>query len=175
MVSTLTNPFQLLKEEIRDTFGDVPFPSYRGLRAAQAIDDWVSDPEILQNITGTKDIKAKWWEIPYDELNKYLIADSYLDASGIEFYLPAILTMALEEQNQLNLDRALSILDPNPGNSMDQGLNDYFCARFSKINVKKREVCIKFMKLIKPLLNEENCYSQKDVDLILRDKFWIAT
>ena len=59
----------------------------------------VSDPDVLAKITADQDLKGEWWQIPDKELQDCFQGYAHLDASGIEFYLPAYLTVALNGRN----------------------------------------------------------------------------
>ena len=59
------------------------------------MDDWISDPSELRRITAEQDAKGEWWQIPESELKNISLASSYLDASGTQFYLPALLVAVL--------------------------------------------------------------------------------
>ncbi len=85
-------PRQVIKAGIREAFGDVSFPNHMGIHAAIAMDDWISDPNILVEITEEKDVKGKWWEIPESEFKYMSLASCYFDAKSTEFYLPAFMS-----------------------------------------------------------------------------------
>ena len=100
---------ELLKCEIRDAFEHVPFPGHRGLRAAMAMDNWISDAAQLANITADQDIHGEWWDILVEELRACSLGITYLDAAGFEFYLPAYLTAALNHHTYADYRVALTL------------------------------------------------------------------
>ena len=73
-------------------------------------DNWVSDPDVLAKITADQDLKGEWWQIPDKELQECLLGSAYLDASGIEFYLPAYLTLALNGRDINHYGHAVFLL-----------------------------------------------------------------
>ena len=95
-------PEQLLSE-IRRAFEDAAFPSHCGLHAACARDDWIHDEEQLRSITLRDDFVGDWWDVPDEHLLDCMMALSYLDREGMEFYLPAYMTAVVESPEQLSL------------------------------------------------------------------------
>ncbi|MCI0562128.1 MAG: hypothetical protein MN733_26880 [Nitrososphaera sp.] len=140
-----------LIQRIRDEFGTIPFPFHRGLHAAMAMDDWIADEATLREITRTKDFIGEWWEIPLAELRCSMLAHSYLDEHGIEFYLPAYMVAILE--HPLAFDRPgcssswqlINLMSPD---SDDPELREYFRERFVRIVGGKKRVCRDFLKFV---------------------------
>jgi hypothetical protein len=48
-----------LMDLVKVEFGSIAFPSHCGLRAAVAMDDWISDPCELRRITAEQDVKGE--------------------------------------------------------------------------------------------------------------------
>ena len=120
-----------LCRDIRAAFGQVPFPEHCGLRAAMAMDDCISDPDVLRQITTDDDIRGEWWEIPPQELRTCSLGISYLDAAGVEFYLPAYLMLALDDFTYPDYRSVVETLDPQSA-AGDAKLREYFTDRFSR-------------------------------------------
>jgi len=161
-----------LTEEIKEAFGDVKFPTHRGLHAAIAMDDWVDDPLELKKITDEKDFKGKWWEIPAKEFakNDFSLATCYFDEYGTEFYLPAFLIFVINDKTGLFYNRLVYWLLP----SEEDELYDYFCNQFSKINASEKQVCIKVLKYIKQhLLDPRDIFLKQDIEHIINHEFWL--
>jgi len=172
----LLNEKQLINSIIEDihlAFGDVPFPNHCGWHAAIAIDDWIDDPITLEKITKEKDIKDKWWNIPSDELGDCYMAQCYLDAKGVEFYLPAYLVIALRDTSKSKYYALTSWLLP-PSKNKDYDLYLYFLERFSKIDKIKRQICLRAIAFIQEYKLDETDYSlKKDINNILQHDFWL--
>ena len=173
------NAREQLRDEIRAVFGSVPFPAHQGLRAAMAGDDWVSDPAILLQITAEQDIHGEWWEIPPRELEECTLAISYLDAAGVEFYLPAYMTMALDDLVCPKYRDVVGSHDPDsagaddalrayfrdrlsrgayrwvlhflspPYADGDDELREHFRDKLSRIDGGKKTVCVKFLQFLR--------------------------
>ena len=159
-----------LIDETKLVFGSVTFPAHQGIRAAMAADDWISDPEKLAQITAEKDIHGEWWEIPEEELQYCTLGLCYLDSAGIEFYLPAYITMALKNLRYIDYIHVIDHLDPD----LD-GDYTYFYQRFEKIQGEKKRICIRFLEYL--LLNlDPSGYHEKsvrdDIKKILQYSFW---
>lgn len=162
---------ELLKSEIRRAFGDVDFPSHCGWNAAIAKDDWISDPEKLIQITNDSDIKGKWWEIPFTELKNCSLAQCYLDAKGVEFYLPAYMTGVIDDTSFKNYKALYIWLEPGINDS-ECNLYDYFCDNFKLINGSKKQVCIKVLGYLIYNLEPNDKYSKEEIEKILEHEFW---
>ena len=172
-MNKLMNSRKQLINEIRAVFGPITFPTHKGLRAAMAADDWVSDPETLAQITAKEDIHGEWWEIPEEELKSCTLALCYLDASGIEFYLPAYLSMTLQDLKYENYNHILFLLDPG-AEGEDEELYEYFCQQFEKITKGKKKVCIKFLEYLLATKLDQYCESEtkQEIENILVRDFW---
>ena len=144
-----------------------------------AQDDWISDRDLLLRITAQQDIHGEWWEIPYQELRDCSLAISYLDSAGVEFYLPAYMTMALDEFTYPTYRCVLGSLDPNSAEAdarlreyfrdrlsrrayaqalallqphysdADDELRENFIGKMSRIEGEKRRVCIRFLEFLR--------------------------
>ena len=149
-----------LIQSIRKEFGEIPFPHHRGLRAALAMDDWITDETVLREITRTKDFIGQWWEVPVEELQRYMLGDCYLDEHGIEFYLPAFMVAVLAHPEAFDHPRKSSswrvvyLMSPD---SEDPELKDYFLSRFVRIVGGKKRACRDFLRYVSgsPFYNEE--------------------
>ena len=172
-MSSQNKLMQTLIKEIRIAFNDVPFPEHCGWQAAIAMDDWIDNPITLKQITQEKDIHAKWWDIPASELKECYMAQCYLDAKGVDFYLPAYLVSVLKDKNKSRYRALLSWLLPE-SKYEDYELYLYFLERFSKLNNEKKEVCLKTILYMKEYLIDEFDYDIKeDIESILHHEFWI--
>ena len=191
------NAEEQLIQRIRGVFGSVPFPKHCGLRAGMERDNWVSDPDVLAKITADQDLKGEWWQIPDKELQDCSLGYAHLDASGIEFYLPAYLTLALNGRNINHYSDAFYQLRVDPEEEDDEGMREHLISRLSKIKGEKKQVCIEFLEYVhsrfsdeKRVLNDLACdtkthnwayakYLREDFDnlacdahKLLHDKFW---
>jgi len=160
-----------LKTQIRFAFSDVEFPSHCGWNAAIAKDDWISDPATLIQITSKKDIKGQWWEIPYKKLTNCSMAQCYLDAKGVAFYLPAYMTGIIEETVRPSYCHLITWLCPEK-NSAECNLYDYFCENFSLIDLPRKKVCVNVLKYLEGNIDPLDKYSKQDIKEILDHDFW---
>lgn len=167
----MDNSKESLLNDIREAFGRVSFPSHMGIRAAMAVDNWVSSKEELIRITSEEDIIADWWNIPYEELDECVLGLSYLDSDGIEFYLPAYMCRMIVQPEQSKYPILLSILDPNPIWNEAQ-LRDLYETRFRKIDRAKKSVCRLFMEDLKSTYLDNRKDISNQVDQILVHPFW---
>jgi len=164
-------------------------------------DNWVSDPDVLAKITADQDLKGEWWQIPDKELQDCSLGYAHLDASGIEFYLPAYLTLALNGRDINHYSDAFYQLRVDPEEEDDEDIRKddrkFLISRLSKIKGEKKQVCIEFLEYVhsrfsdeKRVLNDLACdtkthnwayakYLREDFDnlacdahKLLHDKFW---
>ncbi len=163
---------------IRDEFGTVKFPSHCGLHAAVAMDDWIDDETVLNDITAKEDYFGEWWDVPEKDLLECMMALCYLDSSGIEFYLPAYMTAIVEKP--LSFDEAFirssswQILSTMiPDDSSDSELVHYFHERFSLIRGGKKNACRKFMSYVASC-DAYDDHAKENAEKALSHKFWTA-
>jgi hypothetical protein len=169
------NDRDTLRKVIRTAFSSVPFPVHRGLRAAASMDGWNTDPIRLAGMTAEQDVHGEWWEIPACELLEWRLGLMYLDAEGVEFYLPAYLTMALEEWIRLKVKLVLEALDPGEESSSKEGLElaRYFEQRFVRIVGSKRGACVGFLDYAVQHLDPADELSGHEVAVRIRaHDFW---
>ena len=157
--------------EIREAFGDVPFPSHMGIHATFAMDDWISDPNILAEITEEKDVKGKWWEIPESEFEYMSLASCYFDAKATEFYLPAFMTSVINDTCFAKYRCLLAWLEPGI-NDEECALYDLFKEQFANITGKKKASCIAVLKCIRDHIDPKDYSGEKDVNELLSHEFW---
>ncbi len=162
---------QTIKSQIIDAFGDVPFPEHLGIHAAIAMDDWISDPQKLIQITEEKDVKGKWWEIPEKEFKYMSLASCYFDAKATEFYLPAYMTAVLDDTCYPKYSCLQGWLTPGI-NDEECALYDYFKEQFAKITGKKKDACIAVVEYIRDHLDPKDHGSREDIREILNHEFW---
>jgi len=156
---------------IRLAFEDVPFPIHCGWNAALAKDTSVLTAKELIQITNMADIKGKWWEIPFSELKNCSLAQCYLDAKSVEFYLPAFMTGIVKNMVRPDYGHLISWLKPPP---MSENLEqyNYFCDNFSLIKSKKKIVCVEVLNYIDNNLDSKDPYSKDEIQKILEHEFW---
>ena len=147
------NAEEQLRQRIRGVFGSVPFPKHCGLRAGMEVDNWVSDPDVLAKITADQDLKGEWWQIPDKELQECFLGYAHLDASGIEFYLPAYLTLALNGRDINHYGHAVFLLKVDIEG--DEDMTEILISRLSKIKGEKKQVCIEFLEYVHSRFSDE--------------------
>lgn len=160
-----------LIKEVYELFGDIPFPEHCGWNAAIAKDDWIDDPIELKRITDEKDIKGKWWEIPTKELDNSL-AHCYLDAKGVEFYLPACLVAVLNDDTKRKYQSIIYWFDP-PAKNDKHDLYPYFLNQFSRINKAQKNVSTKILQYFdKYLIDPRDTFTKDIIENIIKHEFW---
>jgi hypothetical protein len=160
-----------LATQIRFAFGNADFPSHCGWNAAIAKDYWISDPKELLRITNIKDIKGQWWEIPFNELDNCSMAQCYLDAKGVAFYLPAYMTGIVKQTIRPHYCHLISWLTPGV-NDCKANLYDYFIKNFSLIDNSRKKVCVDVLKYILSNLDPNDMFSEKEIRDLLQHEFW---
>ncbi len=165
---------QKLIKEIRQSFEDAEFPYHMGLIAAEAVDDWICDKKVLQELTQKHDFQGAWWDIPESHLTRGSLGLNYLDSTGMAFYLPAFMTLSLEKPEYKYVSPLVFELNPVHEGDEDD-LYSLFCDKFSKIKGKRKEVCIKFLKYMKEVLlmsGHHHISDIEDIDVTLKHEFW---
>jgi hypothetical protein len=160
-----------LKSRIREEFQDIPFPYHCGIQAALAMDDWVTDTNELQKITAERDVKGYWWEIPIKEFKYISLASCYFDYKNTEFYLPAFMTIVLNNLTYGDCNTLVSWLQPGE-NEPECNFYDHFIKNFSSITGEKKQVCIEVLKHIRANLPAEDWHLDKDLDVLFNSKYW---
>lgn len=136
------------------------------------MDEWRADPALLLKVTAEQDIHKEWWEIPPRELQECVLAVAYLDAAGVEFYLPAYLTLTLEDLSRARL-WALNFLDPEiNGVDEDPDRRNLFFERLSRITGAKRDACIAFLDFVRAQSIPYEPEIASDAGRILQHEFW---
>lgn len=161
---------QKLISDIHDAFKDAEFPSHLGLIAAESIDDWVTDKKVLKDLTLKHDFHGPWWEIPESHLKQSSLGLNYVDSIGMAFYLPAIMTLSLKESTIIGslIEQLDSVFENDT-----EGLYEHFCNKMSKIDGKRKKVCIEFMNYMKEILMlQGHIYYVTRINKALKHEFW---
>lgn len=145
-----------LENEILSAFGSIPFPLHRGLHAAMAMDDWIEDEETLKQITAEKDYIGEWWNIPKSDLRSCMMALCYLDAHGIEFYLPAYMLAIISAPTTFDIPHIKSsswqvvwhLLPPDNDLNWTKEEIDWFYEQLSRIQGDKKRAVHSFLMYI---------------------------
>jgi len=162
---------QAIKDEIRRVFGDIPFPSHMGINAAIAMDDWISGPNVLAEITEEKDVKGKWWELPESEFKYMSLASCYFDSKATEFYLPAFMTAVINDTCFAKYRCLIGWLTLGE-NDDEYALYDYFKEQFSRIAGSKKISSIAVLKYIRSNIDPRDYSGERDVDELLAHEYW---
>jgi hypothetical protein len=138
----------MLQTRIREEFAQVPFPEHCGLHAAVAKDDWIDDEKTLREITLNKDYVGEWWNVPIEHLVECMMALSYFDASGMEYYLPAYMNAIVSNPEAFDVPRKKSsswqVVYTMLPDTEDPELVQHFHEQFNNIQGGKRQVVIDF-------------------------------
>lgn len=136
-----------LLNEIQRNFANVEFPTHLGLKAAEAIDEWVTDKKTLALLTKEKDFHGPWWEVPNSHLREGSLGLNYLDSKGFIFYLPAYMSLAIKEPSYVNFYSLISELNPiYEGEYVD--LYVHFCQKLSLLDKAQRQSVKNFMRFM---------------------------
>jgi hypothetical protein len=116
-------------------FDGVPLPSGRTLLQAEAADCGTWSPPRDHGHTG------RWQDLPRAEVEACPCAFSFLDAEGVRYYLPALLTLdlccrALDEPTPQAVDSASYGIQP--GGDEDDDLRDFMRERFALLTAPQR-------------------------------------
>ncbi len=166
----------ILSEKIKRAFGRIEFPSHCGLHAAVAMDDWISDEITLRNLTLEKDFAGDWWDVPIEHLLNCMTGLSYLDADGIEFYLPAYMVALIDRPEAFYISELFSrdgtlIFSMLPEYDDDEDFRTYFEEQFAKIVGHKKKVCREFLEFIR--LDEHYSRQAKELSIkALESEYW---
>ena len=138
------------------------------------MDDWISDPSELRRITAEQDVKGEWWQIPESELKNILLASSYLDAHGTQFYLPALLVAVLRGLEYEHYAALIMWLTPQE-NEPDCALYDYFLMRFSKLTKSQREICVVVLRYVAAQVDPKHPWTREQIEALLAHEYWRAS
>jgi hypothetical protein len=152
-------------------FGSIAFPSHCGLRAAVAMDDWISDPSELRRITAEQDVKGEWWEIPESELKEILLASCYLDAAGTQFYLPALLVKVLRDLRYAHYAALVRWLTPL-ADEPDCALYEHFLAKFAALTEGQKHVCTDVLRYVDAKTDPNDPWIKDKIKEILTHEYW---
>jgi hypothetical protein len=135
------------------------------------MDDWIDDPDELMRITNLKDTKGNWWEIPIEILQNCSLAQCYLDARGVKFYLPAYMTGVINDTGRKNYRNLICWLAPLENNE-DCNLYEYFCEKFSLLDNKQKNVCIEVLNYVQNNIDPLDLHSKDEINQIINHEFW---
>jgi hypothetical protein len=161
----------VLIDRVKAQFGSVPFPFHRGLRAAVAMDDWISEPSELRRITAEQNVNGEWWEIPESELESISLAACYLDAAGTQFYLPTLLVAVLKGMKYAHYNALVTWLEPMK-NEPDCALYDYFVERLSALTKGQKEVCVDVLRYVASRADPNDASIKVTIEELLTHEYW---
>lgn len=164
----------ILIDLVKAEFGSIAFPSHCGLRAAIAMDDWISDLSELRRITAEQDVKGEWWEIPESELKNISLASCYLDASGTQFYLPALLVAVLRGLKHEHCAALVTWLTPLQ-NEPDCALYEHFVAKFTSLTQGQRGACMHVLRHVASQDDPKDPWTRQEIEELLRHEYWQAS
>lgn len=97
-----------LLTSIREAFDDVEREDGISLREAEVIDDCGGERE--QRKARRLDNESHWSEVTFEDLERYHWMFTYLDAKGFRYYLPAVMSLAINELPKRDCDSPSSLL-----------------------------------------------------------------
>lgn len=171
LLKTMTD--QKLLKEIRLVFDSVEFPSHLGIKAAELVDRWVSDSEVLKKATLDNDYHGPWYKVPEEHISGNGLGFNYLDPKGVIFYLPAFMTLAIKKPTYKNLTCIANAMSP-PNLDEEKGelLFNHFSNRFALLNEDQKNICVKFLYCIKENLRTFSKYDLEDLEETISHKYW---
>ena len=133
---------QQLIEIIEKAFDGVPQPEDITLHVAEAHDDYDYEHNDKHR---KKDYIGRWQDIPEEHIRKCQNALSFVDKTGMRFYLPAYMTWYLRRfgTDDISSDHTIYSLDNHPN---DAQLSEYYKERFSLFNPEQLRACALFVK-----------------------------
>ncbi|MEM9195082.1 MAG: DUF6714 family protein [Myxococcota bacterium] len=135
-----SHPHAALLDQIRRAFSDVPPPDaeHRTLRQAEAWDDY-------RIVDQARDHKGPWWDLPDAHIRECQNAIPHLDAQGIHYYLPALMShFVRSEPSSLWVHQSLLyFLQPSTGD-----LKDYQRGRMVLFTYPQRQAILAFLQHI---------------------------
>jgi hypothetical protein len=110
MEKTAPDTAEAIIAAIRRAFDNVTRGDGISLREADAIDSYAGEDQRKQ--ARALDTDKHWREIPPEDLERFHVALTFMDAEGFRYYLPAFMTRALEarETGSLAMDAVLGAL-----------------------------------------------------------------
>ena len=127
---------------IAKAFQGVEQPRVTTLHVAEAHDNYDYDNDDKHR---KKDYFGPWENIPDEHIESCKHALSYLDKTGMRYYLPAYIIWTLKnvDNQNVDLDHALYSLDHSP---KDAQLYAYHRERFSLFSPEQMRACALFVK-----------------------------
>ena len=140
-----------------------------------AMDEWIDDENVLREITQSEDYIGEWWDVPIEHLLQCLMGLSYLDAAGMEFYLPAYMKVIVEKPEVFDeagiTSRSWAIAYTMLPDDEDQEMAQYFQERFSKIREGKKHVCREFLQYLANCMTYDE-HTRQIAKEALGHKYW---
>ncbi len=131
---------------VEEAFEGVPPPDreHRTLFQAEAWDSY-------ERVDQSRDHRGPWQDLPEAHLSDCGFALPHLDAQGIRYYLPAIMTSALQARRPLLIHDALRFtLVPSVGD-----LKDYQRRRIALLTFSQRQAILAFLEALDDVTEEE--------------------
>lgn len=128
-----------LIQKIQMVFNGVPQPEMRRLFVAEAMDSYTMPAQ--------SDFVGRWQDVPDIHLEACPHALAYLDATGIQFYLPAFLCWCLrlpDNRRPMAFHHTLYALDPC---TEQQQMHEHFLERFAGMHHQQLAVIAEFVQI----------------------------
>jgi len=146
-----------------------------------AMDDWIEDQDTLRRITAEKDYIGEWWNVPKSDLHSCMMALCYLDAHGIEFYLPAYMLAVISEPITFDEPKVRSsswqvvftLLPPHNQPDSTEDYLEYFYWQLSRIDGNKKKVVRKFLEYVASR-EEYDDHARSIATEALQHEYWNA-
>lgn len=150
---------------IEQAFDGVPQPEDITLHVAEAHDDYDYDHDIEHR---RKDYIGRWQDVPKEHIRKCQSALSYVNKTGMRFYLPAYMLWYLQNcgNDEVWSDHTLYSLD---NHAKDPKLAKYHKERFSLFTPEQLRACAAFVKFC---ANDETDFTDTDFAKKKYERYW---
>ena len=150
---------------IEKAFDGVPQPRDITLHVAEAHDDYDYDHDKEHR---EKDYIGRWQDVPKEHIRRCQSALSYVDKTGMRFYLPAYMIWYLQNwgTEEISYDHALYSLD---NHSKNAELAEYHKERFSLFTQEQLKACALFVKFC---ANDETDFTDTDFAKKKYERYW---
>ncbi len=135
------------KGQIRSAFAGVPRPDPDRLLDP---DRWPGEAKVLRDLR--RGGWRRWWDVPPDALDRSHEALVLLAPEALRFYLPALLTLALDRHALCDCPVGLLLVMLTPGEK--PGARRAFEARFGSFDGPQRGAVATFLRLWRDRLGD---------------------
>jgi hypothetical protein len=162
-----------LRETNRKELLNLVQRAFEGIELGNGIS--LRETDVIDNYGGEKARKAaklqderrNWTAIPYEDIARYHWAYSWLDAEGFRYYLPAVMSWAIEESSKWDFDDSslssvLYCLTPHQRRRTTVR-DDHFHALISLLSPPQRQAVQQFLWWLVSEFSDEEAFEALDL------------